>query len=157
MNYQDLRIFLDKVPPTSSVLLVRELSDGSIYKLKLIAKELSLKFWDIRLGQCERGDVYGLPTLDREMTPPCWWETDPETKGIILLDEIEKLMSYDFELAADVLFKIGIDRNLHSSLSDGWRVVITISPEMFSELDPSIADKFVVVHLDWFLKQSLVA
>jgi hypothetical protein len=148
MNHDDFKIMLDKAPSTNTFLLIREDGDGTVGRVKQAAKELSIKLYDIRLGQCVRGDLYGLPTFEYgDRFPPWWWSTDHKSRGVILFDEIETLMSRDLDLATSVLFDIGINRDLHPGLSNGHRIIITVSLEMISGLDPAMVNKFIILSL----------
>ena len=58
-----------------------------------VADELGIGFIDVRLAQREPVDIRGLPVPDKESRSVAWyvsdeWPRDPDSKGIILFDEI---------------------------------------------------------------------
>ena len=80
---------------------------------------------DLRLPQLEPTDLRGIPVPDREAGVARWYipeflPRDPESKGILFLDEIEKA-SISVKNAA---LQLVLDRRIGSySLPDGWAIV----------------------------------
>lgn len=95
--------------------------------VKSIAKELGIGFIDVRLAEMERVDVCGLPSVDdktgtSQWNVPAFWPQDPDSKGIILLDEITSAPA-DCQVAA---YQIVLDRAISNSnykIPDGWYIV----------------------------------
>ncbi len=93
--------------------------------VKTVAQELGIGFIDVRLAQMERVDFAGLPSVNNGMTEwnvPAFWPRDPQSKGIILLDEITSAPS-DCQVAA---YSVVLDRRIPNSnyvLPNGWLIV----------------------------------
>src|SRR3990167_2043920 len=98
---------------------------GKSQAVARIAKQLSIGFIDLRLGQMEVGDLIGLPrhhnegnTFTTEYSTPFWF---PQTgKGILFLDEINRSRLE----VRQAIFQLILDRQLHGKkLPDGWFIV----------------------------------
>lgn len=93
--------------------------------VKDLANRLGIGFVDIRLAQMERVDVAGLPSVENGTTKwnvPNIWPRDPDSKGIIFLDEITAAPA-DVQVAA---YSIILDRMIPNSdyrIPDGWYIV----------------------------------
>lgn len=93
--------------------------------VKSIAEKLGIGFIDIRLAQMERVDVAGLPSVEGGVTKwnvPAIWPRDPNSKGIIFLDEITAAPA-DVQVAA---YSIILDRCIPNSdykIPDGWYII----------------------------------
>jgi hypothetical protein len=153
MNVEMTKRILKNLPVGQSVMLVAKHGVGKSSVIRQVAEEQGINFIDVRLSQCEVGDIKGLPVLDKEngMTrylKPRWWPRDPNSSGIILFDEINRA-------AKDVLqtvFEVCLDRRLDGEmLPDGWRVCAAINgSEEYDviELDPALYDRWFVIHFD---------
>ena len=110
-------------------------------------KENKLGFVDLRLGTQEVGDLLGLQDFkvneegERVATKfmrPEWFPTEPESKGIIFLDEINRA-------SRDVLqavFQLVLDRKIHTyELPKGWHVIGASNPNTEDYIVADIGDK----------------
>lgn len=128
-------------------------------------------FIDIRLSQREPGDIIGMPrsmatyTLQQKVFEngkiahtdtilqntmvhdiPAWFPRDPQSCGILLLDEIDRapreVQQAGFEIVLDYRL------NLHE-LPEGWRVVACANADMdvytVLQMDPALLDRFQVI------------
>ena len=159
MNIAQTKEVLKNMPMDKSIMLHAKHGVGKSSVVRQVAEELSEQYgepvgiWDVRLSQCEVGDIKGLPEKDlkREVIKFLkqeWWPRDPNSKGILFFDELNRA-------AKDVLqavFEICLDRRLDGeSLPDGWRVVSAVnSDEDYDvvELDPALHDRWFHVDFD---------
>ena len=93
---------------------------------KQVADELGIGFKNIKLAEIESIDIKGLPSVNNETHEMCWntpdfWPKDPNSKGIILLDELSSCDS-STQVAA---YEIILERRLGDSyqLPVGWYIV----------------------------------
>lgn len=94
--------------------------------VRTIAEKLNIGFIDIRLAQMEPVDLRGLPVPKHDDKSVEWYVTsdlprDPDSKGIILFDE---LTSADRSLQV-AAYELILDRRLGNlyKLPDGWFIV----------------------------------
>lgn len=94
--------------------------------VKAVADKLGIGFIDIRLAEMEPVDLRGLPVPNQKDKSVEWFVTsdlprDPESKGIILFDE---LTSADKSLQV-ASYELILDRRLGNlyKLPDGWFIV----------------------------------
>lgn len=150
MNSKLTMKILANMPVDKSIMLRAKHGVGKSSVVKLSAKQQGIGFHDVRLSQCEVGDIKGLPHLDVEkgittFLKPYWWPRDPSSKGILFFDELNRA-------SKDVLqavFEICLDRRLDGEkLPDGWRVVTAINSDDeydVVELDPALLDRWFVI------------
>lgn len=78
---------------------------------------------DLRLSQMEPPDFSGVPSVKEGrtvMNPPAWLPMDPDSRGILLLDEITSAPPV-MQAAA---YQVALDRAMgHVKLPDGWMVM----------------------------------
>jgi hypothetical protein len=153
MNATQTKKILKEIPVDKSVLLVAKHGVGKSSVVKQVAKEMGVGFYDVRLSQCEVGDIKGLPFLSEakkrtEFLKPYWWPRDPDSKGILFFDELNRATK-------DVLqavFEICLDRRLDGEdLPKGWRVVAAINATDdydVVELDPALLDRWFYIDFD---------
>lgn len=131
------------------------------------------QFIDIRLSQREVGDIIGLPrsvnnypftrsvfkngekvseetVLNNVMIHdlPAWFPTDPDSCGILFLDEIDRapreVQQAGFELVLDYRLNL-------RDLPKGWRVVAAANADQdvyaVINMDPALLDRFQVIDL----------
>jgi hypothetical protein len=134
-------------------MLVAKHGVGKSSVVKQVADGLGIDFHDVRLSQCEVGDIKGLPFLNEErqtteFLKPYWWPRDPDSKGILFFDELNRA-------SKDVLqavFEICLDRRLDGEpLPKGWRVVAAINATDdydVVELDPALLDRWFYIDFD---------
>jgi hypothetical protein len=129
---------------------------------------------DIRLSQREIGDILGMPrAVDKYegsklvwekgklveapvsmehvtiYNLPNWYPRDPESHGILFLDEINRA-NREVQQAA---FELVLDYRLNfQALPKGWRVVAAINEDqdIYSvlSLDPALIDRFAVINFN---------
>ena len=104
-------------------------------------------FVDLRLGTMDVGDLLGLPDfitdgkgnkIATSFIRPEWFPTDPDSKGIIFLDEMNRARR-------DILqsvFQLVLDRKIHQhTLPKGWFVVSAVNPNTEDYIVTDIGDK----------------
>ena len=150
MNIKMTKQILKSLPSSTSVLLKAKHGVGKSSVVKQVAKENGWNFYDVRLSQCEVGDIKGLPYREgsvMKFAKPEWFPTDPESKGILFFDEMNRA-SKD---VLQAIFEICLDRRLDGvNLPDGWRVVSAINADDeydVIELDPALSDRWF--HIDF--------
>jgi len=153
MNASQTIQFIVGMPTHQSIMLRAKHGVGKSSVVKLVAEQEGIGFHDVRLSQCEVGDIKGLPHLDVEnnrtnFLKPYWWPRDPSSKGILFFDEMNRATK-------DVLqavFEICLDRRLDGEkLPDGWRVVAAVNADDdydVVELDPALLDRWFVIDFD---------
>ena len=153
MNAEETLIVLKNMPVEYSIMLRAKHGVGKSSVVRQATEEMGIGFFDVRLSQCEVGDIKGLPYLDQEtkttvFAKPYWWPRDPESKGILFFDELNRA-------SKDVLqavFEICLDKRLDGEpLPKGWRVVTAVNGEDeydVVELDPALLDRWFVVDFD---------
>ena len=176
MNAEQTRFTLKRMPNEMSIMLRAKHGVGKSATVKQVAQQLAeetgheVGFYDVRLSQCEVGDIKGLPNLNHETKTtdfykPFWWPRDPDSHGILFFDELNRATK-------DVLqavFEVCLDRRLDGEkLPDGWRVVAAINADDdydVLELDPALLDRWFVIDFDpsdkewinWAYKEGLHA
>ncbi len=111
------------------------------------AAENGMEFIDLRLGTQDVGDLLGLADFERDkdgnlvatkFMRPDWFPTDPNSKGIIFLDEVNRARR-------DVLqavFQLVLDHRLHRYvLPKGWQVIAAMNPNTGDYIVTDISDK----------------
>tara|TARA_A100001011_G_scaffold389500_2_gene471109 strand:- start:3254 stop:4324 length:1071 start_codon:yes stop_codon:yes gene_type:complete len=159
MNIAQTKEILKRMPSDKSIMLHAKHGVGKSSVVKQVAEELSSEtgddygFWDVRLSQCEVGDIKGMPYQDvKNMVTTFlkqeWWPKDPDSKGILFFDELNRAQK-------DVLqavFEICLDRRLDGEkLPDGWRVVSAVNSDDdydVVELDPALQDRWFHIDFD---------
>jgi hypothetical protein len=150
------------MPNDQSILIISPHGMGKSSLVKQASKMLGAEFHDVRLSQCEVGDIKGLPFLNEETRTteffkPRWWPRDMSSSGYLFFDELNRANNE----VQQAVFEIVLDRRLDGDyLPDGWRVVVAINGDeryQVSELDPALFDRFYIVDfhpevnewLDW--------
>src|SRR5690606_4467190 len=101
----------------------------------------------LRLGTQDVGDLLGLADFERDrdgnsvatkFMRPDWFPTNPDSKGIIFLDEVNRARR-------DVLqavFQLVLDKRLHRYvLPKGWQVIAAMNPNTGDYIVTDISDK----------------
>lgn len=160
MNAAQTKMMLKSLPIDKSIMLVAKHGVGKSSVVKQVAIDEGIEFHDVRLSQCEVGDIKGLPFLDIEndrtrFLKPYWWPRDPNSKGILFFDELNRATK-------DVLqavFEICLDRRLDGEkLPPGWRVVAAINGSDdydVIELDHALLDRWFYIDFDPSVKEWL--
>lgn len=178
MNATETLGMLMYEPTEVSILLKANHGVGKSQVVKQAAKALGVPLIDIRLSQCDVGDLKGMPFHVKGRTffaPPDFMpinEKDAKEietlinepvslgiygdNGILFLDEINRA-SREVQQAA---FELVLDRRLNMrAIPDGWRVVAAINDDAdlynVVDMDPAFIDRFVVVPFvptieEWF-------
>jgi len=159
MNIEQTKMILKNMPKDKSVMLHAKHGVGKSSVVRQTVDELAEEtgkaygFYDVRLSQCEVGDIKGLPDADREakvirFLKQEWWPRDQDSHGILFFDELNRA-------SKDVLqavFEICLDRRLDGEeLPDGWRVVSAVNSDDdydVVELDPALHDRWFHIDFD---------
>ncbi len=150
MDIKTTKLCLKTLPNTTSVLLKAKHGVGKSNSVKQVAEEMGWGFYDVRLSQCEVGDIKGLPYREGEtmkFAKPEWFPTDENSKGILFFDELNRAPKDVLQ----AIFEICLDRRLDGvNLPEGWRVVAAINADDeydVVELDPALSDRWF--HIDF--------
>lgn len=159
MNIEQTKEILKKMPEDKSIMLHAKHGVGKSSVVRQVAEELTEEtgetygFWDVRLSQCEVGDIKGMPHKDVDndvlrFLKQEWWPKAQDSKGILFFDELNRA-------SKDVLqavFEICLDRRLDGEkLPDGWRVVSAVNSDDdydVVELDPALHDRWFHIDFD---------
>lgn len=159
MNIDQTKEILKTMPMDKSIMLHAKHGVGKSSVVKQVAEELSEStgkeygFWDVRLSQCEVGDIKGMPVLDEKESitrflKQEWWPRAKDSCGILFFDELNRA-------SKDVLqavFEICLDRRLDGEeLPEGWRVVAAVNSDDdydVAELDPALHDRWFHIDFD---------
>ena len=159
MNIDQTKQILKTMPWDKSVMLHAKHGVGKSSVVRQVVEELAAEtgekigFWDVRLSQCEVGDIKGMPMLDSvksitRFLKQEWWPRDMNSKGILFFDELNRA-------SKDVLqavFEICLDRRLDGEkLPNGWRVVAAVNSDAdydVVELDPALHDRWFHIDFD---------
>ncbi len=159
MNIDQTKEILKRMPLDKSVMLHAKHGVGKSSVVRQVADELAEEtgeaygFYDVRLSQCEVGDIKGMPHKDVEkdvlrFLKQEWWPKAQDSKGILFFDELNRA-------SKDVLqavFEICLDRRLDGEkLPDGWRVVSAVNSDDdydVVELDPALHDRWFHIDFD---------
>jgi len=150
----------NKIPPT---FVWGGAGVGKSTIIKSVADDLGIGFIDFRLTQREPVDMRGLPVPNKDTHTVEWYVTgdfpkDPDSKGIILFDELSAA-DKSLQVAA---YEIILDRRLGSlySLPKGWYVVAagnrTTDHAVSTTISSALANRFLHVEIepnteDWVL------
>jgi hypothetical protein len=153
MNIKQLKTFLPFAAKANVSVMIHGLHGiGKSQAVKQYADENGMEFVDRRLSQMESGDLLGLPDLAGDTTTfktPDWLPRDPNWKGVIFLDEINRARR-------DVLqgvFQLVLDRQLGNyRLPEGAQVVTAVNPntdnyDTTNVFDEALLDRFLHIKL----------
>lgn len=122
-----------------------------------VAKTLGIQLVDVRLAEMESVDIRGLPSVDKNANgdgvmrwnaPDCW-PRDPNSKGIIFLDEITSC-DKSCQVAA---YELILDRKIGDfyKVPDGWYIVsagnLTTDRAVATSMSSALANRFLHVEL----------
>ena len=120
--------------------------------VKQVAREKGLIFTDLRLSLMDPTDLKGIPFFDRENHEAVWAKPnflpkDPNSKGILFLDEINTAPP-SVQASA---YQLVLDRKVGDyELPEGWSIVAAGNNEsdrgVVYRMPPPLANRFV--HLD---------
>ena len=123
-----------------------------------VAKTLGINLVDVRLAEMESVDIRGLPSVDKndrgegvmKWNAPDCWPRDPNSKGIIFLDEITSC-DKSCQVAA---YELILDRKIGDfyKVPDGWYIVsagnLTTDRAVATSMSSALANRFLHVELD---------
>jgi len=148
MNIQTLKEALPFLFEANiATMIVGHHGVGKSQAVAQYAAENDMQFIDLRLGTQDVGDLLGLADFERDakgnlvatkFMRPEWFPTDPKSKGIIFLDEVNRARR-------DVLqavFQLVLDKRLHRyELPKGWQVIAAMNPNTEDYIVTDISDK----------------
>lgn len=123
-----------------------------------VAEKLGINLVDARLAEMESVDIRGLPSVDKDKdgngvmkwnAPDCW-PRDPNSKGIIFLDEITSC-DKSCQVAA---YELILDRKIGDfyKVPDGWYIVsagnLTTDRAVATTMSSALANRFLHVELE---------
>jgi hypothetical protein len=141
--------------PKRSIMLHAKHGVGKSSTVKQCAIELGINYEDVRLSQCEVGDIKGLPFKSEDLNgnvisafaKPKWFPKDQDSKGILFFDELNRASKEVLQ----AVFELCLDRRLDGdNLPDGWIIVSAVNSDDdydVVELDPALQDRFF--HIDF--------
>lgn len=143
-----------------STMIVGHHGVGKSQAVKQYALEHELEFIDLRLGTQDVGDLLGLAEFEKDpitgqsiatkFMRPDWFPTDPNSKGIIFMDEINR----GRRDVLQAVFQLCLDKRLHRyELPKGWHVVAAMNPNTEDYVVTDLSDK---AFLDRFCHIKLV-
>lgn len=169
MNYKEALEIINGLPTNISVLLVGKHGIGKSCLVKQLANEKNIPLIDIRLAECEPGDLKGLPYIVNSKTyfaTPDFFPIHDEDReeiekilgvkinpspkeGILFFDELNRA-NRDVQQA---VFEIILDRRLSGKrIQEGWRIFSAINDDdslyQVIALDPALLSRFCVIKLN---------
>lgn len=131
-----------------SAMIVGHHGVGKSQAVKQYADDNKLGFVDLRLGTQDVGDLLGLADFEinlktgqKEATKfmrPDWFPVDPDSQGIIFLDEINR----GRRDVLQAVFQLCLDKRLHRySLPKGWHVIAAMNPNTEDYIVTDLSDK----------------
>lgn len=169
MNYKEAIEIINDLPTNISVLLVGKHGIGKSCLVKQLAIQKNIPLIDIRLAECEPGDLKGLPYIvngktyfatpdffpihdeDREeIEKTLNIKINPSPKeGILFFDELNRA-NRDVQQA---VFEIILDRRLSGKrIQEGWRIFSAINDDdslyQVISMDPALLSRFCVIKLN---------
>lgn len=130
-----------------STMIVGHHGVGKSQAVKQYADDLGLGFVDLRLGTQDVGDLLGLADFERDekgnliatkFMRPDWFPSDPNSKGIIFLDEINR----GRRDVLQAVFQLCLDKRLHRyALPKGWFVIAAMNPNTEDYIVTDLSDK----------------
>ena len=119
-----------------------------------VAESLGVEFLDLRLALLDPTDLKGIPFFDPESrqgvwAPPSFLPTDPKSRGILFLDEIN---SAPPAVQASA-YQLVLDRKVGEyELPEGWSIVAAGNREndrgVVYRMPPPLANRFVHLELE---------
>lgn len=124
---------------------------GKSETVKTLAENLGMELIDIRAVLLDPVDLRGLPTVvngQAKWCPPAFLPTDPNSKGILFLDELNAAPP----LVQAACFQLVLDRKVGEySLPEGWTIIAAGNREtdrgVTHRMPTPLANRFI--HLDY--------
>ena len=140
------------IPP---ILIHSSPGVGKSSIVKQVAQSLGIGFVDVRLAEMESVDIRGLPSVDKDhgvmkWNEPDFWPRDPESKGIIFLDELTSC-DKSCQVAA---YELILDRKIGDfyKVPDGWYIVsagnLTTDRAVAMTMSSALSNRFLHVELE---------
>ena len=140
------------IPP---ILIHSSPGVGKSSIVRQVAQKLGIGFVDVRLAEMESVDIRGLPSVDKDKgvmkwNAPDFWPRDPNSKGIIFLDEITSC-DKSCQVAA---YELILDRKIGDfyKVPDGWYIVsagnLTTDRAVAVSMSSALSNRFMHVELD---------
>ena len=140
------------IPP---ILIHSSPGVGKSSIVRQVAQKLGIGFVDVRLAEMESVDIRGLPSVDKDKgvmkwNAPDFWPRDPNSKGIIFLDEITSC-DKSCQVAA---YELILDRKIGDfyKVPDGWYIVsagnLTTDRAVAMSMSSALSNRFMHVELD---------
>lgn len=117
------------------------------------AKELGIQLIDLRLSQMDPVDLRGIPSVDRDSKTTSWnvpdfFPRDPNSKGILFLDEINSAA----QATQAAAYQLVLDRQLGDyTLPEGWSIVAagnrTKDGAIVNQMSSALKNRFA--HIDY--------
>ena len=140
------------IPP---ILIHSSPGVGKSSIVKQVAETLGIGFVDVRLAEMESVDIRGLPSVDKDegvmkWNAPDFWPRDPDSKGIIFLDELTSC-DKSCQVAA---YELILDRKIGDfyKVPNGWYIVsagnLTTDRAVALTMSSALSNRFLHVELD---------
>ena len=148
-----------------SAMVVGPHGIGKSQVISQICEDHNAQFVDLRLGTMDVGDLSGLPdfALDEKgqktsttFMPPTWFPRDPNSKGILFLDELNRArrellqacfqLVYDYRMGTYELPKLQFKGDKWVS---GWYVASAINPNTEDYIVSDLSDKALMDRFAW--------
>lgn len=140
------------IPP---ILIHSSPGVGKSSIVRQVANKLKIGFVDVRLAEMESVDIRGLPSVDKEQgvmkwNAPDFWPRDPDSKGIIFLDELTSC-DKSCQVAA---YELILDRKIGDfyKVPDGWYIVsagnLTTDRAVAMSMSSALSNRFMHVEIE---------
>lgn len=140
------------IPP---ILIHSSPGVGKSSLVRQVAEDLGIGFVDVRLAEMESVDIRGLPSVDKEngvmkWNAPDFWPRDPNSKGIIFLDEITSC-DKSCQVAA---YELILDRKIGDfyKVPDGWYIAsagnLTTDRAVAMTMSSALSNRFLHVEIN---------
>lgn len=140
------------IPP---ILIHSSPGVGKSSIVRQVAQKLNIGFVDVRLAEMESVDIRGLPSVDKDQgvmkwNAPDFWPRDPDSKGIIFLDELTSC-DKSCQVAA---YELILDRKIGDfyKVPDGWYIVsagnLTTDRAVALSMSSALSNRFLHVEIE---------
>ena len=140
------------IPP---ILIHSSPGVGKSSIVRQVSEKLGIGFVDVRLAEMESVDIRGLPSVDKDLgvmkwNAPDFWPRDPNSKGIIFLDELTSC-DQSCQVAA---YELILDRKIGDfyKVPDGWYIVsagnLTTDRAVAMSMSSALSNRFLHVELE---------
>jgi len=161
MHPKELKEVLTRIINTKQrvpIIIKGDAGIGKSWIVKQVAEDLKMKIVDLRLAQCEPGDLIGLPRTDPETKKTIWlapeWfpkASDVPNGMILFLDELNRA-PIDVRQA---IFQLLTEYKMHThTLPDNVYLVSAINPDdgkssyQVEQFDPAMVNRMCFLNLE---------